>query len=139
MIEHESTQGKKIVFFDGVCGLCNGSVDFLIRIDTKNQLFFSPQQGQLFQSPFIQKLIRPEMGDSIFYLKDQTIYFKSDAIIRILIDVGGVWKVAWLFNIIPLRVRNLVYDFIAQNRYRWFGKKNQCRVPSWKEKAKFLN
>jgi len=130
---------KKIVFFDGVCGLCNWSVDFLIRIDKRNQLLFSAQQGELFQSGQIQRLLRPEMSEGVFYLKDDTLYFKSDAIIRILIDVGGIWKTAALLFILPTRFRNFIYDIVAKNRYRWFGKHDHCRIPTEAEKAKFIN
>jgi len=130
---------KKIVFFDGVCGLCNWSVDFLIRIDKRDQLLFSAQQGELFQSGQIQRLLRPEMSEGVFYLKEDTLYFKSDAIIRILIDVGGIWKTAALLFILPTRFRNFIYDIVAKNRYRWFGKHDHCRIPTEAEKAKFIN
>lgn len=129
---------KKIIFFDGVCGVCDRFVTFMMKIDQSKNLKFSPQQGETFQSPEIKKLITKEMGDSIFYLKDGRIYSKSTAVLTALGDMGGVWKLALFFKLIPRPIRDMVYDLIAINRYKIFGKHESCRLPTPEERAKFL-
>jgi predicted DCC family thiol-disulfide oxidoreductase YuxK len=129
----------KIVFFDGVCGLCNWWVDVLIRIDRKNRLKFAPQQGSTFQSPQIQTLIFKKTSESLFYLKNGRMFSKSHAVLHILVDMGGPWKFFAVFFLIPERLLNLIYDLVAKNRYSWFGKFHSCRIPNEQERAKFLD
>jgi len=125
------------VFFDGVCGMCNESVDFIIRRDTQRRFRFAPLQG----STAAERLqVPPERLLKSIVLEDQSgQHFRSDAIWRILVGLGGLWAVAgralWL---IPRPVRNWGYDFIGERRYRIFGKKETCRLPSEEEVALFL-
>lgn len=130
---------RKVIFFDGVCGLCDHFITFMVEADRENVLKFATQQGADFQSEEMKKLVSPEMGDSIFYLKGDKIYSKSTAVLRALGDMGGVWKLALLFLIIPAPVRNYVYDIIAKNRYHFFGKHETCRIPTPEERARFLS
>lgn len=139
MNQQASSHNKKIVFFDGLCNLCNWSVEFLIHIDKKNSLYFSTQQGELFNSPLIQNLIRLEPNQSIIFCNNNTLFYKSNAVIQILAQVGGAWKLAYLLLIIPRPLRDFCYDIVAQKRYQWFGKRQQCRLPTEKERTKFLN
>ncbi len=129
--------GTSIVFFDGVCNLCNFSVDFLIRKDTKNKFLFAPLQGET-----ALKLLPSNTSnqlDSVVYYKNGTIYTHSDAAIQILISLGGVFSFAKVFLVFPSILRDSVYKLIAKKRYKWFGKKETCRLPTAAEKEKFLN
>lgn len=129
---------NKVIFFDGVCGLCDHFITFMVDADRENVLKFATQQGEEFQKPEMKKLVTPEMGDSIFYLKGDKIYSKSNAVLTALSDLGGVWKLLILLKVIPAPIRDLVYDFIAKNRYKMFGKHETCRLPTPEERAKFL-
>jgi len=129
---------QKILFFDGVCGLCDHFISFLVVADTKNILQFAPQQGETFQLPEIQRIMKPEVGESLFYLRNGKIYEKSTAVINALCDLGGAWKLIGIFKVIPRPLRDLIYDLGARNRYKIFGKHENCRLPTPEERAKFL-
>lgn len=125
-----------IVFFDGVCGLCNRSVDFLLWIDKKRKLRFTPIQGETAQTHLPPD--RRDNLDTIIFLCNGRLYFRSDAILMILRTLGGFWSVFVLGYLMPRGIRNWLYDRIASNRYRWFGKKDTCRLPTLQERASFL-
>ncbi len=129
--------GERIVFFDGVCGLCNRFVDRLLRVDRKRVLRFAPLQGRT-----AQERLPAGMADaleSVVYLRDGAVIQRSDAALWILIDLGG-WRVMYRgFFIVPRFVRDAVYDWIARNRYRWFRKYETCRLPTPEERARFLD
>lgn len=127
---------QNIVYFDGVCGLCNRFVDFLIRKDKKQKLLFAPLQGET-----AAKNLGIDPGqefDSVIFLEGDKLYYKSSAALRILSSMGGSWKLMRVFLIIPGFLRNFVYDIIANNRYKVFGKKEACRIPTKEERQKFL-
>ena len=136
-MEQKHSVQKHIIFFDGVCNLCNGFVNLLIRYDKKNILYYAPLQGSTFRTLDV----KPDTGDlsTIIYKREDRIYFRSAAALRILNDLGGVWKIAMLFIIVPPFLRDAVYKFIANNRYRFFGKKETCRLPTPEERARFLD
>ena len=127
---------ENIVFFDGVCGLCNYFVDFIIRQDKHNQLLFAPLQGETAAKKL--NLNQAKNFDTVIFSKNGKLHFKSGAGIRILYTAGGFWKISIVLLIIPPFIRNFVYDIIANNRYKWFGKKESCRMPTKEERAKFL-
>jgi predicted DCC family thiol-disulfide oxidoreductase YuxK len=133
-----NNENRKIIFFDGVCGLCDRFITFMVDADRKNILMFATQQGEAFQSEEMKKLVKPEMGDSIFYLKGDKIFIKSTAVLTALGDLGGVWKLVLFLKIIPSPIRDYVYDIIAKNRYKIFGKHDTCRIPTPEERAKFI-
>ena len=128
---------KTIVFFDGVCGLCNRFVDFALKLDKNNVLLFSPLQGETYQSLNKQPNTKDSF-DSIVLYKSGRYHDFSNAVIEIMRSIGGIWKVAVVFYILPPFIRNAAYKFIASNRYKWFGKSETCRIPSAEERAKFL-
>ena len=136
-MEQKHSVQKHIIFFDGVCNLCNGFVDFLVRRDKKNVLYYAPLQGSTFKTLDIQS----DSGhlSTIIYKRGDKIYFRSYAVLWILNDLGGVWKIMMLFIIVPPFLRDAVYKFIANNRYRFFGKKETCRLPTPEERARFLD
>ncbi len=127
---------ERIIFFDGVCGLCNRFVDGLLRADRKQQFRFAPLQGSTAQA-----LLPPGMADaleSVVYLRNGMVLQRSDAALRIMMDLGG-WRVLYgSFFVVPRVVRNAVYNWIARHRYRWFGKHDTCRLPTLEERARFL-
>jgi len=127
---------SSIVFFDGVCNLCNGFVDFLVRQDRGRMLRYASLQGKT-----ALECLGPGAGEklaSVVFYENGSITTESLAVIRILIGLGGAWRVLWLLKLIPSFVRNPIYRFIARNRYHWFGKRETCRLPSPEEKKLFL-
>lgn len=132
----KSVPGKGIVFFDGVCGLCNRLVDLLMRKDRKNIFLYAPLQGAS-AAKYIPAIHTGDLK-TVVYLKDDKMYFKSDAILQILADLGGAWKFFSVFKIVHRPLRNWVYDLIAKRRYKWFDQRESCRIPMPEERAKFL-
>ncbi len=130
---------KKIILFDGVCNLCNGAVQYVIERDTEDRYRFAPLQSDIGQKLISERHIDSSVVDSVILIEPGVAYYiKSDAAIEIARDLGGIWSLLALFKWIPARMRNIVYDFIAHNRYKWYGKKDQCMVPTPELKAKFL-
>ena len=125
-----------IVYFDGVCGLCNSAVDFFIKRDKKRQLLFTPLQGETASKRF--NFSATETFDTIIFEQKGVLYYRSGAALKMLYTIGGFWSVAVVFFIFPKFIRNTVYDFISKNRYRWFGKKETCRIPTKEERTRFL-
>lgn len=128
---------KNIVFFDGYCILCNGLVDFLLLTDSKGKLKFASLQGATAKK-YIPSSYLFETDSIIFINNAHSILTKSKAIIEILKTMGGFWKIFALFSILPDKFLDIIYDFVARNRYGWFGKRNQCRIPTPEEKNKIL-
>ena len=126
---------ESIVIFDGVCALCNKSVNFLIKIDKKRVLKYTSIQGN-----YVRKLDVKKDIDSIIFYKNQKTYYKSTAILQILITLKGFWYIAYIFFIIPPFLRDYLYDIVARYRYIFFAKKESCRIISHhKEKELFLD
>lgn len=129
--------GKAIVLFDGVCNLCNGSVQFIIRRDAAGFFQFASLQGGAGQALMAKYRLEGEMS-SIVLIENDRVYLKSDAVLRICRHLKGGWRLLVIFRIVPRPLRNLVYDFIARNRYRWFGKQDTCMLPTPDIKNRFL-
>lgn len=130
------TTPQSIVFFDGVCGLCNAAVDVLLRADRRKALLFAPLQGETAR----QRLsTAPDAAfDTIILLDAHGRHERSDAALRICQHLGGLWRLWLVFWLIPRPVRDSVYGFIARNRYAWFGQKAACRLPTPAERERFL-
>jgi predicted DCC family thiol-disulfide oxidoreductase YuxK len=127
---------QNVIFFDGVCGLCNGFVDFIISIDKKAQFKFSPLQSEYAQQTLPRELTMNL--DSVVFLQDGKTYRKSLAVIKVLETLGGFWKIAKIGKALPESILNRAYDMVAQNRYKIFGKKESCRLPTPAERARFI-
>jgi predicted DCC family thiol-disulfide oxidoreductase YuxK len=125
-----------IIYFDGVCGLCNGFVDFMMKIDKEEKFKFSPLQSEFAKSRLLPKYT--EDLKSVVVEIDGEILEKSDAVLRVLESLGGKWKLASSLKIIPSFLRNAGYDLVAEMRYKIFGKKSTCRLPTPKEKDRFI-
>jgi len=133
-------KNKQIVLFDGVCNLCNASVTTIIKHDKKDVFRFVSLQSEFGRKLINYLGIDSKNTDSIILYQPNKAYFiKSDAALLIAKEFGGFWILTQLFWVFPKGFRDAVYDFIAKNRYRWFGKKEQCMVPTKKLKHKFLD
>ena len=132
--------GKKIILFDGVCNLCNDSVLKVIKYDKKNTFLFTALQSETGEKILEELGINTEEVDSIIlYDPEKSYHIKSSAALRVMNDFGGLWKLTQIFRILPAAFNNIFYDFIARNRYKWFGKKESCMIPTPELKAKFLD
>jgi predicted DCC family thiol-disulfide oxidoreductase YuxK len=132
-------KNKKIILFDGVCNLCNSAVQFIIKHDKKDVFRFVPLQSDLGLD--ILKYIGIDFAkiDSIvLYEPGVAYYYKSDAALQIAKSLNGLYSFGIIFKIIPNGIRNQLYDYIARNRYNWYGKKESCMIPSPEVKIKFL-
>jgi predicted DCC family thiol-disulfide oxidoreductase YuxK len=133
----EIDQDKSIVFFDGVCKLCNRFVNFLIRKNSRKNLLFATLQGSAFQKAGINTW-EQSMETVVFFDRGKT-YILSSAALRALARLGGLWNLMLVFLIVPPIIRDNVYRWVAGKRYKWFGKMDSCRVPTPKEKEFFLD
>ena len=124
---------KNIVFFDGVCNLCNTSVNLIMRFDNKEQFFFAPLQGETAKAYQFREL------SSVIYVNEaDEIFDKSDAALEILSRLFSFGRVFLVFKIIPKFIRDWAYNTIAKHRYQLFGKADTCRVPTEEERTRFL-
>lgn len=126
----------KIVFFDGVCHLCNGFVDSMITLDTNHTFYFAPLQGETAQK-LLPAQDRAQLN-SVIYYESEKLFYSSTAILKILIGLGGVFRIFNFFWAIPRPLRDLIYGFVARNRYRWFGEREFCRLPKPEERSYLL-
>lgn len=139
-------KAQNIVFFDGVCNLCNGIVNILLELDTRKNLLFAPLQGETFRQLFPDKNGDKDMDKKILLMPDTIIFYDtqgsifthSDAVLRTLAAMGGVYQLVLILLVVPRVVRDFVYRFIAHNRYRFFGKRDTCRVPTPELLIRFL-
>ncbi len=129
---------KFIILFDGVCNLCNSSVNFIIKHDTKEQFLFASLQSDAAKEILLQFSTKKLIQDSIILIDGKNIYEKSSAALQISKHLNDGYKVLYSFIIIPKFIRDWVYDIIAKNRYKWFGKKEKCMIPTSEIKNRFL-
>jgi predicted DCC family thiol-disulfide oxidoreductase YuxK len=131
--------GKKIILFDGICNLCESSVLFVIKHDKKDIFRFVALQSDLGKEIIAHIGLSVKNIDSVILYEPGVSYnYKSAAAIEIARDLGGFLHFGTVFRIIPTGLRNLLYDYIAKNRYSWYGKKESCLVPTDEIKSKFL-
>ena len=128
---------KPIIFFDGVCAMCNTFVNFALKIDRKQQFLFAPLQGET-----AKKLLPPLSDDprewSMVYLDERGTHDQLDASLEVYRRLGGIWWILSLMRYIPRGIRTPAYRILARNRYRWFGRKESCRIPTAAERSRFL-
>ena len=130
---------KKIILFDGVCNLCNSAVQFVIQHDKKDVFRFVALQSKLGQEILKHIGINPKNIDSIIlYEPGVAYYYKSQAALEIAKSLGGFFHFGTIFRIIPTGISNKLYDYIAKNRYKWYGKKESCILPTTALQEKFL-
>ena len=130
---------KKIILFDGVCNFCNYWINFALKRDKKKKLMFTPLQGETAKQLLPQYHINPTSINSVIFIDKGKAYTQSSASLRICKYMSGGWKLFYGFIIIPKFIRDFFYNIIARNRYKWFGKKESCMVPTPKVKDRFLD
>ena len=128
------SERKKVVIYDGLCGLCNGTVSFLLKADKKKIFFYTPLQGEYVKTLDIDSSI-----DSIVFDDEGEVTMKSTAVLKIFSSLGGLWHLTKVFYILPCVVRDYLYDLVAQHRYKIFKKREQCRLPTKEEASYFLD
>jgi predicted DCC family thiol-disulfide oxidoreductase YuxK len=133
----DASEQRPIIFFDGVCALCNRYVDLMLRVDSRQVFHFAPIQGET------ARTLLPPIGEdpeqwSMVYLDERGLHTQSDASLEVYRRLGGLWSLLGWLRFIPRFVRNPVYRVLARNRYRLFGKREACRVPTAAERARFL-
>lgn len=130
---------ERIILFDGVCNLCNSSVQFVIQHDKEAKFKFASLQSDSGQA-LLQKFNLPlNQFDSFIYIRGDKALLRSAGALNVLKDIGGAWKLLYGFIIVPRFIRNFVYDYIAKNRYRFFGKRDFCMIPTPDLKQRFLD
>ena len=133
-------QNKKIILFDGLCNLCNSSVQFLIKKDSKDIFRFVSLQSELGKELLYKLPIAIQKTDSIILYESEAEFCnKSQAVFQIIKTLGGLFNCLLIFKLLPYSMCDVVYEYIAKNRYQWFGKKEQCLVPTSEIQSKFLN
>jgi predicted DCC family thiol-disulfide oxidoreductase YuxK len=129
----------KVILFDGVCNLCNGAIQFVIKQDKHQKFHFASLQSDYGQKILETHSLQTNDLKTLIYQDGDKIYFKSEAVIRIGIDAGGWLKIAVIAYILPLFLRNFMYDLLARNRYKIFGKRAECMIPDERIQKRFLN
>jgi predicted DCC family thiol-disulfide oxidoreductase YuxK len=135
----ENITDKAIILFDGVCNLCNSSVNFVIRHDKKDHFLFAPLQSETGKKLLEKYAIDPSKTDSFILIENNKAFSRSSAALRLTKHLNRLYPLMYSLMIIPPFIRNGVYDYIAKNRYKWFGKKESCMIPTNEIKAKFIS
>lgn len=136
--------GQDLLLYDGVCALCNGLVRFLLRHDPANRFLFAPLQGETAREILRRWKEAPDLFDTVYLVRTagapgEALLARGRAVVAVLEEVGGVWKaIGRLFAFLPPKVLDLLYDFVARRRYRWFGKYDVCPLPPPEDRGRFL-
>ena len=128
---------KRIILFDGVCNFCNWNIQFIIRHDPEARFLFAPLQSDAGQR--LQQMHHISIDeDSIILFENGQYYTHSTAVVKIARQLSGMYPILYILIIIPKPIRDYLYRLIARNRYKWFGIRNRCMIPSNEERARFL-
>lgn len=127
-----------IILFDGVCNLCNNTVQFLIKRDPEGKFKFASLQSEAGQELLRHFDLSTRDFETFIYIIGDECYTRSTAALRVLNELGGLWRAFYMFMLIPKPIRNSLYRVISKNRYRWFGKRDSCMVPTPERKERFL-
>lgn len=135
---------RTIVLYDGLCGMCDGVVQFLLGHDSKEVFLFAPQQSELARGILRRHAINPTDPGTIFLIENynspqERVSLKSDAVLLIAKGLGGIWDLALAARLLPRPIRDTFYDLIARNRYRIFGRRTGCRIPDPEVQHRFLD
>jgi predicted DCC family thiol-disulfide oxidoreductase YuxK len=128
-----------VILFDGVCNLCNSSVDFVIDRDPEARFRFASLQEETGRDLLRRHDLAPETMDSVVLIEEERVYIRSTAALRIAHRLPFPWPLFSVFFILPAPLRDFFYDLIARNRYRWFGRRETCRMPTPELQARFLD
>ena len=130
---------QPIILFDGVCNFCNSTVNFIIKRDKKSVFRFAALQSASAGKILSGNSLKKKDFDSFVYTDKGRIYTKSSAALQVCRHLTGIWPLMYGFIIIPRFIRDAVYDLVAKNRYKWFGKKEACMIPAPEIRSRFLN
>ena len=128
-----------VILFDGVCNFCNGAINFVLKQDKTSVFRFAPLQSEAGRRLLQQYNLPTEEFESFVLIDQGKVYKKSNAALRVMNKLPWYWKESQIFRLIPTIFRDAIYDFIARNRYKWFGKKDECMVPTPEMRSRFLD
>lgn len=128
-----------VLVFDGVCLLCSAWVDFVLRHDRGGRICFAAMQGEAGRSLLRRHGLDADDPLSFLYVSDGRALSQSDAVLRLLADLGGIWRLSGVLRLLPRSLRDAGYRLIARNRYRWFGRREHCLLPAAAVRARFLD
>jgi len=129
---------KKLILFDGVCNLCNSAIQYVIKHDRDDTFLFAPLQSEVGKKVISKYNIDTDKTDSILlYSNENGLSIKSTAALKVAKHLGFPRNLLTIFFIVPPMIRNWVYDFVARNRYKWYGKKEECMIPTPELKSSF--
>lgn len=134
-----SKNNHPIILFDGVCNLCNGFVQFLIKRDPEGHFRFAALQSEVGQNLLKEYNVATENLDTVVLIDKGQAYLRSDVALRIASQMNGLWPLFSIFRFLPRTLRDVIYDFIAARRYKWFGQEDQCMIPTPELKQRFLS
>ncbi|MCH7949164.1 MAG: thiol-disulfide oxidoreductase DCC family protein [Candidatus Dadabacteria bacterium] len=127
-----------VILFDGVCNLCNGSILFILNRDPSGIFRFAPLQSETGKNLLSKFDLPNDKLDSIILVENNEYYLRSTAALKILQRLGALWKIVYVFMLVPRPVRDYIYDIVARNRYKWYGKRAECMIPSSDIESRFL-
>ncbi len=130
---------EAILLFDGVCNFCNGAVNFVIKRDNKKNIRFSPLQSNTGNKLLNEYNLPADRLETFFFIENNKAYAYSTAALRVCRHLSGLWPLLYCFIIVPVFIRDGVYKWVGKNRYKWFGKKESCMIPSPDVRARFLD
>lgn len=131
-------ENKSIILFDGVCNLCNSTVNFIIKHDKKERFLFASLQSDAGKEILLHYPSKKNNLNSVLLIENDSIYHKSTAALLISSKLQGAIQFFYIFNLLPLKIRDNIYDYVAKNRYRWFGKQDICMIPKPELRKRFL-
>jgi len=134
----QTTDQNPIILFDGICNLCNSSVKFILKRDVNEQLLFASLQSDASKKKLLQYDIKNNELSSIVFIDGHQVYQKSTAVLKICAYLSGPWKYFYMARYLPVSLTDYIYDLIANNRYRWFGKQDHCTTSMSKYKNRFI-
>ena len=139
MASNFKIEDKEIVFFDGLCNLCSSSVNFILENEMCSKFYFSSLQSEFARKLLASHGIDSKVQNSIIFYSKSSLFYKSDAIIKISKNLKGFWKIFGVLIILPKFLRNFFYNIISKNRYKWFGKKEVCYIPKKDFSNRFID
>lgn len=135
---HYDPSRDHLLLFDGICHLCDASVRFIVKRDPQGKIKFAPIQSPLGCQLYAQHGLDPAAPNAMLFITPRGAFKASDAALEIARTLGGIWKLALLFKLLPRALRDAAYYFIARHRYQWFGKDESCMMPTAELKARML-
>lgn len=134
-----NTSPQRIVLFDGICNFCNFWIQFALKRDSKEKLLFTSLQGETAKKLLPQYGIDPAILTSVIFIDNGKVYKESSAALRVCRYLDGGWKLLYVLILIPPFLRDYTYQWIGKNRYKWFGKKETCMLPTPAQRKRFLD